>query len=408
MTEIQVQPLAQRRLLLIISGGIAAYKSLDLIRELQRAGARVRCVLTKGAQHFVTPLSVSALSGDKVYDDLWSLTDEAEMGHIRLAREADAIIVAPATANIMAQVAQGLAQDLATTILLATDRPILMAPAMNPVMWANAATQNNVATLKTRGITLIGPDAGVMACGETGDGRMSTVPDIVSAITERLTAHLPLRGIRALVTSGPTHEPIDDVRYLGNHASGKQGHAIAQALAFAGAHVTLVTGPVALPDPHGVHTVHVQTALHMFEAVKAHLPMDVAICAAAVADWRVEQRKDGKFKKQAGGTPPTLALVENPDILSMLGHLDAKARPKIVVGFAAEVENLVDTAAKKCAAKRADFILANNVAGGAIFGADTTHVMAVNAHGLIADWGPMTKDACARMLTETLTKDLRP
>ena len=335
-----------KRLLLIVSGGIAAYKCPDLVRRLRERGAAVRCVLTRGGAEFVTPLALGAVSEDKVYQDLFSLTDENEMGHINLSRQADALLVAPATANMMAKMCHGEADDLATTVLLATDKPVLVAPAMNVRMWEHAATQANVGTLKARGITFIGPDEGDMACGEFGMGRMSEPLDIVDAVASFFRDRSRLQGRRALVTSGPTYEPIDPVRYIANRSSGKQGHAIAEALNGLGTATTLVTGPTRLPDPPGVNVVHVETARQMLAACEAALPADVAVCAAAVADWRVEAEATEKLKKSPGVGPPALVMTENPDILRALSE-PGNRRPGLVVGFAAETENVVDHAQAK-------------------------------------------------------------
>ncbi|MGE0259349.1 MAG: bifunctional phosphopantothenoylcysteine decarboxylase/phosphopantothenate--cysteine ligase CoaBC, partial [Alphaproteobacteria bacterium] len=332
-----------RRILLIIAGGIAAYKSLELIRRLREQGAAVRVVMTDAARQFVTPLSVASLSEDKVYGELWSLTDESEMGHIRLSREADLLVVAPATADLIARMAAGLADDLAATTLLASDKQVLIAPAMNAMMWAHPATQANLATLKARGVLQVGPGAGELACGEVGYGRMAEPAEILAAIARILAPDRPLdkllAGRRALVTSGPTREPIDPVRYLSNHSSGKQGHAIAAALAALGADTVLVSGPTQEPTPSGVRLVAVESARQMLAASEATLPVDVAVMAAAVSDWRVETEAGQKLKKDGNG-PPMLRLVENPDILATIAsrHND---RPSLVVGFAAETENVV-------------------------------------------------------------------
>src|SRR6201991_1326883 len=327
--------LNNRRILLIVAGGIAAFKCHDLIRKLRDRGAHVRCVLTEAGARFVTPLSLQALSEDKVYSDLFSLTDESKMGHIELSREADLLVVAPATANILARMAAGMADDLATTVLLATDKPVLVAPAMNVRMWTHAATVANVETLKKRGVTFIGPNDGAMACNEYGPGRMSEPEEIVVAIETLLTKERPLAGKRALVTSGPTREAIDPVRYISNHSSGKQGHAIAAALARLGAEVTLVSGPVAVPDPAGVTMVKIDSADEMLAACTAAGKTDVAIFAAAVADWKAAKPADAKIKKKPGAAPPALELAPNPDILATLSK-PGPNRPMLVVGFAAE------------------------------------------------------------------------
>jgi phosphopantothenoylcysteine decarboxylase / phosphopantothenate---cysteine ligase len=351
----------ERRILLIIAGGVAAYKSLELIRRLRERGWRVRAILTSGGGEFITPLAVGSLTGEKVYTDLFSLTDEAEMGHIRLSREADLVVVAPATADLMAKMANGLADDLASTALLATDKPVLVAPAMNPQMWAHPATQRNLAVLAADGVRTVGPNPGDMACGEVGLGRMAEPHEIVMAIERMLApAARPLRGLRALVTSGPTVEAIDPVRYLTNRSSGKQGHAIAAALAEAGAAVTLVTGPVQEPDPKGVRMVRVDSAEDMLRAAQAALPVDAVVCAAAVSDWRPARAVGQKIKKRPGEGAPQLDLVENPDILRTLSQ-PGPARPRLVIGFAAETEDVVANARRKLAAKGCDWILANDV-----------------------------------------------
>lgn len=390
------------QILLIISGGIAAYKSLELIRRMREHGARVRCLLTKGGAQFVTPLSVAALSEEKVYQDLWSLTDEQEMGHIRLSREADLIVVAPASANMIAKIAHGLADDLASTVLLAANKPILMAPAMNSQMWQNAATQANIALLQKRGIQQIGPNTGDMACGETGMGRMAEVPEILAAIQSHFAKPGKLSGKRALVTSGPTHEPIDPVRYIANRASGKQGHAIAAALAAAGCDVTLVTGPTQLPDLAGVTTIQVETAVQMLQACQQSLPVEIAVCAAAVADWRVADAADQKLKK--GQTAAQLALVENPDILASLSQPSA-TRPKLVIGFAAETENLLDHARAKLKRKGCDWLVANQVGEGVGFGVDQNQVYLLRGDA-VESWPLMDKDQVARKLVEEIALSL--
>ncbi len=394
-------------MLLIIGGGIAAYKSLDLIRRLRERGSRVRGILTRAGAEFVTPLSVAALSEDKVYQDLWSLTDESEMGHIRLSREADLLVVAPATANLLARMAAGLADELATTTLLATDKPVLVAPAMNVMMWLNPATQDNLALLRRRGIRTVGPNAGELACNETGPGRMAEPLEIVAAITAILApGGGALAGRRALVTSGPTHEPIDPVRYIANRSSGRQGHAIAAALATAGAEVTLVTGPTRLADPVGVTVRPVESARDMLAACRAALPVDVAVCAAAVADWRVKEAGTGKLKKEPGG-PPTLELVETPDILATLAGLPASGaaaerRPALVVGFAAETERVVEQAVAKRRRKGCDWILANDVSpASGTFGGDhnTVHLIR-DEHA--ETWPTLTKAEVADRLTAAI------
>jgi phosphopantothenoylcysteine decarboxylase / phosphopantothenate---cysteine ligase len=391
-----------RRILLIMSGGIAAYKSLDLIRRLRERGAAVRVVMTAAAQQFVTPLAAAALSAQPVYTDLFSLTAESEMGHLRLAQEADLVLVAPATADLLAKMAAGLADDLAATALIATDRPVLVAPAMNVRMWQHAATQANLALLEQRGIRRVGPAAGPLAEGETGMGRMAEPLDIVAAV-EALLGGGALEGRRALVTSGPTHEPIDPVRYIANRSSGKQGHAIAAALARLGARCVLVSGPTAEPDPPGVDVVHVETAVEMLAACERALPVDVAVCAAAVADWRVEHAAQ-KLKKTAG-TPPTLRLVENPDILARLSRA-GNDRPRLVVGFAAETEAVIENAKAKRLKKGCDWMLANDVSpGSGTFGGDANTVQLVDAAGVEA-WPPLSKRALGERLAERIAAHL--
>ena len=402
--------LSGKRILLVIGGGVAAYKTLDLIRRLRERGASVRGVLTRAGEQFVTPLSVASLSGAKVHQDLFSLTDEAEMGHIELSRSADLVVVAPATADLMAKLANGLANDLASTLLIATDTKILLAPAMNLRMWLHPATQRNVAQLKTDGVLFSGPDVGEMACGEYGPGRMSEPLAIVAAIEAALDgdtalplppglerkAEGPLSGKRVLITSGPTHEPIDPVRYIANRSSGKQGHAIARAAAAAGAQVTLVSGPVTLADPAGVATVHVETAREMRQAVEAALPADIFIAAAAVADWRTDGEAREKIKKGAKGAP-TLALVENPDILATISQMK-KGRPALVVGFAAETEKIVEHAKAKLARKGCDLIVANDVSpASGVMGGERNSVHLVTAKG-VESWPDLNKDDVARRL----------
>jgi phosphopantothenoylcysteine decarboxylase/phosphopantothenate--cysteine ligase len=392
------------RVLLIVGGGIAAYKALEVARRLQDHDVTVTGVMTRGAQEFITPLSLSALTAQKVFTDLFSLTDEAEMGHIRLAREADLILVVPATANLMARAANGLADDLATTILLATNAPVLMAPAMNPLMWANPATQDNLARLRSRGVTFVGPAAGDMACGEEGTGRLSEPEAIVSAVRDLLQppTNSPLAGRHAIVTSGPTIEPIDSVRFIANRSSGKQGHAIAAALASRGARVTLVSGPVTLPAPHHVDLVPVETARDMLNACEQALPADLAVCAAAVADWHVTGAQSGKMKKTGDGPPPTLSLAENPDILR---HLSTHAsRPRLVVGFAAEAEELHANAMAKLARKGCDWIVANAITGadGApVFGSDVNSATLITGNES-ETWPHMSKIALADRLTSRI------
>jgi len=385
-----------RRVLLVISGGIAAYKSLETIRRLKERGAQVRCILTRNAQEFVTPLAVQTLSCEKVFSDTFSLTDEHEIGHITLARDCDLVLVAPATANLIAKMATGLADDLASTALLVTDKPILIAPAMNFRMWDHPATQANLATLKARGAATVGPNSGMLAENESGMGRMAEPAEIVAAVEAVLSAG-PLKGIKALVTSGPTYEPIDPVRFIGNRSSGKQGHAIATALARLGADVTLLTGPVALPDPQGVTTIHVETAREMLGAALGRLPVDVAVCAAAVADWTVSNASREKRKKEPGAPPPAIELAPNPDILATLSEKGG-ARPRLVVGFAAETEKVVEHAKAKRERKGCDWIVANDVSPATgTFGGDFNTVRLITASG-VEDWPRIAKSDVAERL----------
>ncbi len=396
--------LVGRRVLLIVSGGIAAYKSLELIRLLTARGCAVSCVLTEGGAQFVTPLSLQALSGETVHTTLWSLTDESEMGHIALSRSADLVVVCPASADLLARMAAGLASDLATTLLLATDTPVLVAPAMNVRMWLHAATAANLATLQARGIAVVGPDEGVMACNEFGPGRLAEPPAILAAI-ERMLAPVAgtLDGIRALVTAGPTHEPIDPVRYLANRSSGRQGYAIAAALVARGARVTLVSGPVALPAPDGVARVEVETGRQMLAACEAALPADVAVLAAAVADWRPASAAAGKLKKRLGAEPPALELVLNPDVLATLSA-PGERRPRLVVGFAAETDALLEHAGAKRAAKGCDWIVANDV-GGDVMGGSHNQVHLLTAGGTEA-WPRLDKQAVADRLADRIAAEL--
>ncbi len=393
--------MTKSRILLIIGGGIAAYKCLDLIRRLRERGADVRVVMTEAATQFVTPLSVGALTNDRVFTDLFDLNDEREIGHIRLSREADVIVVAPATADLLAKMAGGHANDLAASVLMATDKPVLVAPAMNPRMWEHPATKRNVATLRDDGVTFVGPNAGEMAeRGEAGVGRMAEVPKIIAAIDRILAAPRkgPLSGCRVLVTAGPTHEPIDPVRYIANRSSGKQGYAIAAAAQALGADVTLVSGPVGLPDPTGVQVVRVETAAQMLVAVQAAPHADVGIFAAAVADWRVASSSDEKIKKGAGG-PPQLALTENPDILKTMSKRTPQ-RPALVIGFAAETENVIEHATKKRKSKGCDWIVANDVSHATgIMGGENNTVHVVTANG-VESWPNMSKAEVARRLVE--------
>jgi len=388
--------LAGKRVLLVVSGGIAAYKALELIRRLRERAAGVRCVLTAGGAQFVTPLSLAALSGNPVHSALFSLTEESEMGHIELSRAAELIVIAPASADLLAKMAQGRADDLATTVLLATDKPVLAAPAMNVRMWEHPATQANIKTLGARGVRTVGPNEGDMACGEYGFGRMAEPEQIVTAIEDFFAADARLSGRRALVTSGPTYEPVDPVRYLANRSSGRQGHAIASALARLGAATTLVTGPTQLADPAGTTVVHVETAEEMLAASQAALPVDVAVCAAAVSDWRVAGVSEQKLKKN-GGAPPRLDLATNPDILATLAGA-GNARPRLVIGFAAETKNLVAQAQAKLERKGCDWILANDVGAGTdTFGGAENQIHLIEAGGVSA-WPRMTKEAVAERL----------
>jgi phosphopantothenoylcysteine decarboxylase/phosphopantothenate--cysteine ligase len=399
-----------KRVLLIIGGGIAAYKSLDLIRRLRERGMAVRVAMTQAAQKFVTPLSAGALSGDKVFTDLFDAESEFDVGHIRLSREADLIVVAPATADLMAKIANGHADDLATAVLLATDKKVLLAPAMNPRMWSNAATKRNLAQLTADGIILIGPNAGEMAeRGESGVGRMAEPLEIVAAVETLLAqpqGERPLAGKRVIITSGPTQEPIDPVRYISNRSSGKQGHAIAAAAAAAGADVVLVSGPVAVPYPSGVNVVRIETAREMLAAVEKALPADVAIFAAAVADWRVSQMQTQKIKKGAGKAPPPLEMTENPDILATVAQLKSQ-RPALVIGFAAETEQVIPHAKEKLAKKGCDWIVANDVSPATgVFGGDCNTVHLVTSSG-VESWPPQSKDQVAASLIARVAKALK-
>ncbi|PZU93845.1 MAG: bifunctional phosphopantothenoylcysteine decarboxylase/phosphopantothenate synthase [Chelatococcus sp.] len=415
---------ASRSILLIIGGGIAAYKCLELIRRLKDRGIATRCILTRAAEQFVTPLSVSSLAGERCFTDLFSLTDEADIGHIALSRSTDLLVVAPATADLIAKMATGQADDLASTALLATDKRVLVAPAMNPRMWQHPATRRNVAQIQKDGVLVVGPNSGAMAeRGESGPGRMAEPAEIIAAIELALAGEKPpatraigflgrlpgahadlagaLAGRHVLITSGPTHEPIDPVRYIANRSSGKQGHAIAAAAAAAGARVTLVSGPVALPDPDGVETVHVESAREMLAAVEGSLPADIAIFAAAVADWRVADAAAEKMKKDGGGAP-ALALVENPDILASVAHRKA-GRPPLVVGFAAETQNVIDHARAKLAKKGCDLIVANDVGGTGVMGGDANTVHLVSAQG-VETWPTLAKQEVAARLVAHLAR----
>ena len=391
-----------KRILLIISGGIAAYKSLELVRRLRERGAAVRCVVTRGGAQFITPLSLAALSEDKVYTELFSLTDEAEMGHIQLSRDADLLLVAPATADLLAKMTHGQADDLASTVLLATDKDVMVAPAMNMRMWEHPATQDNLRTLQARGVRVVGPEEGDMACGEYGLGRLAEPDDIAAAVSDFFQTSAPRSGRHALVTSGPTHEPIDPVRYIANRSSGRQGHAIAAALARRGATTTLVSGPTNLPDPPGVNVVRVESARDMLAACEAALPVDVAICAAAVADWRVARAANEKLKKNGGG-PPKLEMAENPDILASLAA-PSNTRPGLVIGFAAETELVIENARAKREHKGCDWILANDVSPKTgTFGGEENTIHLVSAEG-VEDWPRMSKTAVANRLADRVAE----
>lgn len=398
-----------KRVLLIVSGGIAAVKIPEVVRRIREQGGHVRCVITEGGKQFVTPLSLAALSEDKVYDDLFSLTDENEMGHINLSRQADVIMVAPASADIMARMATGMANDLATTVLLATDKPVICVPSMNVRMWEHAATQANLETLKQRGVTFIGPANGDMACGEFGMGRMSEPAEIVESLVNFFNAHLidegakPLAGRHAIVTSGPTHEPIDPVRFIANRSSGKQGHAIAAALAAFGCKTTLVSGPTNLPDPIGCDVIKIESARDMLAAVQNALPADIAVCAAAVADWRTSNTPNQKIKKQAGADTPTLSMVENPDILATLSEA-GNTRPPLVIGFAAETNDVVANATDKRTRKGCDWIVANDVSPATgTFSGDTNTVHLISEAGT-EDWPTLSKTEVADRLADRIAR----
>jgi phosphopantothenoylcysteine decarboxylase/phosphopantothenate--cysteine ligase len=407
------QSLDDKSILLIVGGGIAAYKSLDLVRRLRERGARVRVVMTAAAKEFVTPLAFVSLTNDKVYDELFSATDEHEMGHIQLSRGADLVVVAPATAHLLARAAQGLCDDLATTLLLATDKRALYAPAMNLRMWLAPATRRNVEALKRDGALFVGPNDGAMACGEYGPGRMAEPQEIVAAIEQALKGETRLAppdvpgllsGRHVVVTSGPTHEAIDPVRYIANRSSGKQGHAIAAAAAAGGARVTLVSGPVTLPDPPGCDVFHIESAREMFAAVARAMPADLFIGAAAVADWRVETARD-KIKKEQGAAAPAFSLVENPDILAAVSR--AASRPRLVVGFAAETRDIVAHAREKLLRKGCDLIVANDVSeGSGVFGGDLNEAHLVSRAG-VESWPRMSKEAVAKALVARLADMLK-
>ena len=392
-----------RSILLIIGGGIAAYKSLELVRRLTERGVRTRAILTKAGAQFVTPLSVAALSGERAYDDLFSLTDEAEMGHIQLSRSADLVVVAPATADLMAKMANGLANDLASTALLATDKKVLMAPAMNVRMWESASVRRNRAVLEKDGVLFVGPNDGEMACGEFGPGRMAEPLEIVAAIEQALATKGALAGVKALVTAGPTREPVDPVRFLANHSSGKQGYAIAEALVRAGAETTLISGPVSLAPPEGVKLQRVTTAREMLAACEAALPSDVLVMAAAVADWRPDIAANSKIKKSTDRVVPLIKLVENPDILASLAQ--SARRPRLVIGFAAETDDVVQNAVAKRARKGADWIIANDVSGD-VMGGERNRVHLISEAG-VEDWPEMTKSEVGARLAARIAEALK-
>ena len=405
----------EKRVLLIVSGGIAAYKSLELVRNLKNAGIAIRCILTPGGAQFVTTLSLATLSEDKVYEDLFSVGDQGEIGHIELSRNADLLVVAPATADIIAKMRAGIADDLATAALLATDKPVLIAPAMNVRMWVHEATQENMAVLNDRGVNIIGPDEGDMACGEYGMGRMSE-PDAITIAIKKLfqetnsrdtalicKSNQKLAGKKALVTSGPTHEPLDPVRYIANRSSGRQGHAIAAALAKKGADTVMISGPTNLSDPICVTVRRVGSAVEMFEACKKELPADIVVCAAAVADWRALHPTDKKIKKN--GVVPTLELTQNPDILSSLSQ-SISNRPRLVVGFAAETGSVVDKALDKLARKKCDWVIANDVSVGTqTFGGTKNTVHIVDQNG-IENWPEMSKESIGDRLADRIANHL--
>ena len=397
--------LQNKRILLIISGGIAAYKCLELLRLLREQGATVRCILTKSATEFITPLSVGTLSGEKVYGDLFSLTDEYGMGHIKLSRDADLLVVVPATANILARMAQGIADDLATTVLLATNKKVMAVPSMNVRMWEHAATVSNIKTLQGRGVEILGPNCGAMACGEYGEGRMVEPTEILTAIRTHFSDNSRLNGLRALVTSGPTHEPIDPVRYIANRSSGKQGHAIASALVRLGAETTLVRGPTNEPDPDGAKVIRVETACEMLKACKNALPTDIAVCAAAVSDWRIKKETSQKIKKE--NAELTLSLKENPDILELLSQ-PGNERPRLVVGFAAETSDVAEKAISKRGKKGCDWIIGNDVSRkSGTFGGDTNQVHLVTETES-ESWPKMSKLEVADLLVNRIADQFRP
>lgn len=392
--------LLNKRILLIVGGGIAAYKTPELVRQLVKEGADVKCLLSKSGSEFVTALTLASVSGNKVYQNLFDLTDETEMGHIQLSRNADLVLVAPATADLMAKMAQGFANDLASTALLATDKPVMIAPAMNVRMWLHDATQRNLETLKNDSITIINPNEGDMACGETGPGRMAEPVEILEAVAEALMPKGPLKGLKALITAGPTHEPIDPVRYIANRSSGKQGYAIAEAIAGLGAETLLVSGPVNLPDPEGVRVIRVETALEMAAACEEALPSQIAIMTAAVADWRSTESAQEKIKKNTDNTPPSLELTENPDILA--GLVAHTLRPDLIVGFAAETEQVMDHARAKFTRKGCDWLMANNVSSDTgVMGGDfnTIHFLTQTSE---ESWEMLSKQDVALRLADKI------
>jgi len=398
------QNLSGKRILLIISGGIAAYKSLDLIRKLKDDGAEVQGLLTNGGAQFITELSVTSLTQEPCLTKLFSPEDEKQFGHIRLSREADLIVIAPATANLIAKMAHGFADNLASAVLLATNKPVMIAPSMNSMMWSNPATQTNIATLLSRGITQIGPEDGYLACGEEGSGRMSSPQAILQAIQNHFNPTGPLAGKKILVTSGPTYEPLDPVRFLGNRSSGKQGHAIAKACASLGADVILISGPTSLKNPSGIKTINIETAKEMLEACKKSLPVDCAICAAAVADWRPIQAENSKIKKEKGEASPTFSLTENPDILESLSKgKDGISRPALVIGFAAETDTVEKYAQDKIEKKGCDWILANSVKDGNTFGKDENEIVFLTQNPEEkAIWNKCSKTKIAHTLADKI------
>jgi phosphopantothenoylcysteine decarboxylase/phosphopantothenate--cysteine ligase len=402
--------LSEKKILFIISGGIAAYKCLDIIRKLREEGAHVRCVLTRGGSQFVTKLSLSALSEEQVYDDLFALDEDFGMSHIKLARQSDLVLIAPATADIMAKIAHGIAEDLATTLILACDKPIVIAPAMNSVMWYNQATQDNISLLKKRSFRFIDPEEGSLACGETGAGRMAESHVIINEIKKtfintKSVIHQDLLGCHVIVTSGPTQESIDPVRFISNRSSGKQGHSIAQAFQERGARVSLITGPVSEPDPKNITVIHVETAEEMLEAVLHSLPAEIAVCAAAVADWKLSETFSQKYKKTKDKKPPEIKLVPNPDILHKISTLP-KSRPILVAGFAAETENIIENAQKKLISKGCDIIYANDVSTNkGVIGSDHNQIYRIDSH-MIDVWPMMTKQKTAQKISQDLSQIL--